>query len=766
MLEDTPEKIGGFRVLRRLAMGGTSDVLLARAEGPHGFERVVVLKLLLQQFRENASFERMFAREAAAYARLSHPAIVKLYDFFASDGQLVMVLEYVDGLPLNKLRALLKRVQTGQQELDDRAALFIASRIFAALAAAHSARDPESGEFLPVIHRDVNPSNVLIPWDGHLKLADFGIAKVGGIMGDTQAGYIKGTYGYMAPEQVRGEQVTPRTDVYAACLLLWELLARRKAIIRGQRAEMEMLRAMAEPQIPSLAALRPDLPAPLRDAIARGLEPIADRRAIFADELLSVVRANTSLEEGRALLVDALALVRPPASDDMEKTLSQPPRPSVASMLDATSEAPTRRGERLVDLAAALPNAPPAPPVPPPLPPRPARRTAPLPAVAPAPVPRPMVPQIGGPKPSAFTATLQLAAQLEPPAPPTERTPASSPDDTLEIPPRASSDSAPPTSSEQNYRTLTGGFKLPRDVAVATAALTPLGPTVITSRGVPPSPPAPLPPPPPQPPAPRPPPLPPPARSLSPALTATLPLPARTDLGHVFALPSYPELAPSAPAPPLELPVVFAPPAVAPRAPQELHPLDAGPVRGASDGTNGGPMAIDPDAPSMTPRRRGAGWIAFVVVGVLAFLVATAAAALIIRFVRARRPALVSASTSVATQLATTAVPPPPAATSDKIATSTPSATARPAAAAFTTEAPIASASALPSTSIPASTTGDINTSSARPDHRVYVGGRVVGQTPGTFRVACGRHDVRVGSQGSLQSIDVPCGGEIAVDMR
>src|SRR5450631_3948986 len=128
-LEDTPEKIGGFRVLRRLAMGGTSDVLLARAEGPHGFERVVVLKLLLQQFRENASFERMFAREAAAYARLSHPAIVKLYDFFAADGQLIMVLEFVDGLPLNKLRALLR---AKNQDLDDRASLFIGSRVFAA----------------------------------------------------------------------------------------------------------------------------------------------------------------------------------------------------------------------------------------------------------------------------------------------------------------------------------------------------------------------------------------------------------------------------------------------------------------------------------------------------------------------------------------------------------------------------------------------------------------------------------------------------------
>ena len=121
----------------------------------------------------------MFAREAAAYARLSHPAIVKLYDFFSDDGQLVMVLEYVDGLPLHKLRALLKPPRpcpsTTARPCSSRA------RIFGALSAAAHGADPQTGEFAPVIHRDVNPSNVLIPWDGHVKIADFGIAKVAGV---------------------------------------------------------------------------------------------------------------------------------------------------------------------------------------------------------------------------------------------------------------------------------------------------------------------------------------------------------------------------------------------------------------------------------------------------------------------------------------------------------------------------------------------------------------------------------------------------------
>jgi protein kinase-like protein len=115
-----PSTIRAYRVLGRLAKGGTSDVVLACAEGPGGFERVVVLKLLLQQFRSDGRFERMFFNEAAAYARLSHPAIVRLYDFFAERDRLVLVLEHVDGLPLNKVNALL-RATTGR--LDDAACL-------------------------------------------------------------------------------------------------------------------------------------------------------------------------------------------------------------------------------------------------------------------------------------------------------------------------------------------------------------------------------------------------------------------------------------------------------------------------------------------------------------------------------------------------------------------------------------------------------------------------------------------------------------------
>ena len=305
--ELTPREVGGFRILRRLASGATSDVLLARAEGPHGFQRVVALKILFARKQGNPDFERTFGAAASAYARLSHPAVVKLYDFFSAEGQLVMVLEFVDGLPLHKLRAML--AITGER-IEDKAALYLGLRIFSALAAAHGARDPMKGELAPVIHQDVNPSNVLVPWDGQVKLGDFGIAKAAGVEADARSGFIKGTYGYSAPEQVTGKEVTPRADVYSAGMILWELLARRKAVQRGGLNDAQVQKAMAHPEFPALELLRPDLDAAVRAAIRRTLEPDPEKRTITAEEVVNVLRQAVSAEEGRKALALAVTRVR------------------------------------------------------------------------------------------------------------------------------------------------------------------------------------------------------------------------------------------------------------------------------------------------------------------------------------------------------------------------------------------------------------------------------------------------------------------------
>jgi serine/threonine-protein kinase len=300
--------LGPYRITRRLGIGGTSEVLLAISQGPYGFERTVVIKRLLPRCAIDPALHRMLAAEAVAYARLAHPAIVRLYDFFAPGGQVALVLEYVDGPSLARLRMLMR---SKRESLGDPAALFIASRVFSALAAAHSARDPRNGEFAPVIHRDVSPGNVLIPWDGFVKLSDFGVAKVTGVSGDSRSGTLKGTYGYMAPEQVVGERVTPRTDVYAGCLLLRELLLARPAFTQGEMPEFEFLRSMAEPQLEPLERLRSGISRALADALHRGLARDPERRTLTAAEMVHVLRHETDMERAHGALVAKLARVRP-----------------------------------------------------------------------------------------------------------------------------------------------------------------------------------------------------------------------------------------------------------------------------------------------------------------------------------------------------------------------------------------------------------------------------------------------------------------------
>ncbi|HRG96625.1 MAG TPA: protein kinase, partial [Polyangiaceae bacterium] len=342
------DRLGSYRIVRRIATGGTSDVLLAKAEGPFGFERQVVLKILLSQYRADDQFARMFAREAAAYARLSHASVVRLFDFFSHGDQLVMVLEFVDGLPLNRLRASLKEIG---KTLPDTAALYVASHVFEALASAHDYIDP-SGKAAPVIHRDVNPSNVLVGWNGDVKLADFGIARVTGVRADTQNGLIQGTFGYMAPEQVNGADIGTHTDVYAAGLLLWEMLAHRKAIQRGVLPEIEILRAMADPHLVSLDILRPDLHGRVREVVSRTLEPDPRKRTITAEEAWSLLRDVIGPRGGRSELYEMAKLIHDRATVKVRAAEPVEP-PRSAGEPDPSPRPPTLRAPALTGVTTA-----------------------------------------------------------------------------------------------------------------------------------------------------------------------------------------------------------------------------------------------------------------------------------------------------------------------------------------------------------------------------------------------------------------------------
>jgi len=298
--DPVPEQIGAYQVLKYVGRSGSADVYIARMDGPLGFSRDVTLKLVHAGRDEDARFAEELAREASICARLNHPAVVRMFDFFECDRRLVLVLEQVEGASLDKLVGHLAR---RKQKIGDVGIFFLASQLAAGLAHAHGSAD-EDGNLSPVIHRDIKPENVHIGWDGNVRLAGFGLGKILGHSPDSVVGTIRGTPGYMSPEQFRGERATVRSDVYGFGILLWSLLSGLEPPLDAGKPA-------------PLGELRPDLPRELVAAVDAALEASADRRRITCAELAQWLSKLTKPEPGREELrqkVLWLRATRGPAS--------------------------------------------------------------------------------------------------------------------------------------------------------------------------------------------------------------------------------------------------------------------------------------------------------------------------------------------------------------------------------------------------------------------------------------------------------------------
>ena len=333
---------GRYVFVRQLASSATSEVSLAVACGPLDFQRTVVLKRVpLDAFDDDwaASSCARLRREAVAYARLSHPAVVRLYDFIEDDdGRCTLVMEHVEGPTLARL---MDSLIANRHALDDRGICYVGYRIFQALSAAHSARDPVTREFAPVIHRGVCPSNVLVPWDGYVKLADFGIARLAGISGGTLPGVVRGVMGYLAPEQARGETATLRTDVYAACLVMHDLFLGEPAFARdtlGDPGTLARVRAMGGPRVSAAANLSSALPLRLANALDRGLASDPEQRHLTADEMVTLLRDLLGdVDAARKCLVASLERLRlrsPPGQELERFPLVEPRLPDASPLAD------------------------------------------------------------------------------------------------------------------------------------------------------------------------------------------------------------------------------------------------------------------------------------------------------------------------------------------------------------------------------------------------------------------------------------------------
>ncbi|ATB35548.1 hypothetical protein CYFUS_000961 [Cystobacter fuscus] len=272
-----------YRLIRRLAAGGMAEVFLAKVVGAEGCEKSVAVKRILPSMARDREFVELFLREARLTVCLQHPNVVQVLDLGALEGQYYMVMEWVEGVPLRTLQrgAAERGLLLGLREV-----CFIVQQISEGLAYAHGRVDA-AGRPLNIIHRDVNPSNVLVSSRGEVKLADFGIAKALNAQSGTQVGVVKGRAGYLAPEQVKGAEVDQRADLFLTGLLLYELLSGRQ-LFQGTDY-FQTLRAIAQFDVRRLVPL-PGVPAALWSIITRALAPEPAARFQRARDLADALR--------------------------------------------------------------------------------------------------------------------------------------------------------------------------------------------------------------------------------------------------------------------------------------------------------------------------------------------------------------------------------------------------------------------------------------------------------------------------------------------
>ncbi|WP_216618547.1 serine/threonine-protein kinase, partial [Corallococcus carmarthensis] len=260
-----PQPFGRYTLLSHLATGGMGEIYLARLEGAQGFEKLCVIKKILPQFAEDQDFVDRFVGEARTLVRLGHGSIAQVLDMGVNEGEAYMALEYVDGKDLRKVAA---RVRDRQTPLPLTFVLYVMGRVLDALAYAHRKRDEDEKE-LKLVHRDISPQNILISYEGEVKVIDFGLAKSRLSAAKTNPSIILGKFLYMSPEQARHQPVDRRSDLYAVGLCLYELISGKNPF--DVLPPGELMSAVANPKVAPLNEVEPLTPPAVSQLVAKAL---------------------------------------------------------------------------------------------------------------------------------------------------------------------------------------------------------------------------------------------------------------------------------------------------------------------------------------------------------------------------------------------------------------------------------------------------------------------------------------------------------------
>ncbi len=272
-------RLGRYLLGERIAVGGMGEVFVATQSSLAGFEKPLVIKLMLPHLAADAAAVEMFLNEARVAARFRHPNVVQIFDVGVDTGRYFISMELIRGV---SLASLMRALATHHEQLEPDLFAHVARGLCAGLEHAHAQR-AEDGSPLELVHRDVSPQNVLISTDGEVKLTDFGISKVKGASSSTEPGVIKGKFEYLPPEAIQSQALDRRLDVYAAALTLFHLATLRSPFRRA--SDLDTLRAVLNEPLPPLREARPDLPEAACAAIARCASKRPEDRLASAREL-------------------------------------------------------------------------------------------------------------------------------------------------------------------------------------------------------------------------------------------------------------------------------------------------------------------------------------------------------------------------------------------------------------------------------------------------------------------------------------------------
>ena len=282
-------ELGGYQLVGRLAVGGMAEVYQARArpttQKSPGEPDDVVLKRLLPAYRNDGAYVKAFVDEAKLTVRLRHSHIVRTYRCFKAGIDYLMVQELVAGRTLAFMQEAFVKAGAAMPQS---ASAYIASCLLKALDYIHRAKVGENGA--PIVHRDVNPANLLLSIGGDVKLTDFGVAEVEGVMRGTE-GALRGTIAYMSPEAVLGQAVDHRADLFATGVILWEMFTNQRLF--SGNSELEMMQKVRDARVPNVIKFNPEVP----DYVAAVV-----RKALFADRSM---RFQSAAEFQKALEVGA-----------------------------------------------------------------------------------------------------------------------------------------------------------------------------------------------------------------------------------------------------------------------------------------------------------------------------------------------------------------------------------------------------------------------------------------------------------------------------